>query len=82
MTVGGPVNKRFTPERLFRAESVVVLGAGTAEGRRLLANAAAAGFRGRLFAVAPADAALPPGIEPVPGMAGLPAPADFAVVAS
>ena len=43
---------RFRPESLFQPRSVVVLGAGTALGDRILRNMQAGGFKGALHALA------------------------------
>ena len=66
---------RFQPERLFHPESLVVVGSGTQQGRRVVANIAAAGFGGRVIkAESAAD------IKDSADLAILAGPVDAAVV--
>src|SRR5690349_11790451 len=62
---------RFSPARLFRPDSLLIVGAETALGAQLHANILAAGFKG---AIITADAASE--------IAALPAPPDLAVIAA
>jgi acetyltransferase len=62
---------RFLPGCLFRPESVAVIGATSFDGRQVLANLQAGGFKGRIL---PLDAA--------PEIAALPTIPDLAVIAS
>ncbi|HEY7580725.1 MAG TPA: GNAT family N-acetyltransferase [Acetobacteraceae bacterium] len=61
---------RFSPARLFRPESIAVIGAGSATGRQVLANLAAGGFKGRVAA-----------LDDPSGLASLGAAPDLAAVA-
>jgi acetyltransferase len=46
---------RFSPARLFRPDSVALVGAGSGEGRQVLANLQAGGFRGDMAVLAEPD---------------------------
>ncbi len=60
---------RFSPARLFRPESIAVVGAGSGAGRQVLANLEAGGFRGDVATLAgPADVA---GLASAPDLAVL-----------
>jgi acetyltransferase len=64
---------RFSPVRLFHPESVVVIGAGSPEGRQVTANLQAGGFKGAILTLK-ADA--------VEAIAALPSAPDLALVAT
>src|SRR5271165_1527614 len=66
---------RFKAERLFRPESLIVVGAGTQPGRRVLTNIAAAGFGGRVI-----EAETAADIKDVADLAILAGPTDAALV--
>jgi acetyltransferase len=66
---------RFSAERLFRPESLIVVGAGTQPGRRVLANIAAGGFGGRVI-----EAETLGDISDVADLAILAGPVDAAAV--
>jgi acyl-CoA synthetase (NDP forming) len=51
MSVPRSLKGRFSAERLFAPESIVVCGADTKEGALVLANARAGGFKGRIMVV-------------------------------
>jgi acetyltransferase len=64
---------RFSPVSLFRPDSVAVIGAGSPEGRQVMGNLQAGGFKGTIF---PVDADDPSAI------AALPSAPDLAVLAT
>lgn len=70
---------RFSPERLFRPESVAVIGAGTEAGAQVIGNMLGAGFKGAILPVDPALKAVS-GILAYPAIASLPVAPDLAVI--
>ena len=72
---------RIRPERLFRPDSVAIIGATTAAGRQIMTNLLASGFHGSILPVASALRALS-GVLAYPDVESLPIVPDFALVAS
>jgi acetyltransferase len=72
---------RFSPERLFRPDSVAVIGATSAEGAQVMANLMEGGFKGAILPVEPSIKAVS-GVLAYPDVASLPVAPDVAVIAS
>jgi acetyltransferase len=64
---------RFHPISLFRPQSVVVIGSGSAEGSQVLGNLQSGGFKGEILSLEAGHA---------PGIAALPIAPDLAVIAT
>ena len=62
---------RFSPARLFRPDSIAVVGAGSEVGAQVTANLQAGGFKGGMLHADTAE-----------GIAALPSAADLAVIAT
>ncbi len=71
---------RLRPESLFRPSSVTVIGAGSAQGRQIVANLLAGGFQGPILPVEAAVGAIA-GVLAYPAVAALPLIPDLAVFA-
>ncbi len=73
MPVPRTLKGRFSAERLYAPRSIVLCGAGTEAGQRVLANMEQAGFAGRLMVLARAatDSAKPPDLPEIPDLAVL-----------
>ncbi len=71
---------RIRPERLFRPNSVAVIGATTAAGRQITGNLLSGGFHGSILPVAP-DLKAISGVLAYPDVASLPVVPDLALVA-
>ena len=80
-TLPPPPAARLRPERLFRPESVAVIGATTPAGRQIVANMQGGGFEGSVLPVA-SDAKAVSGILAYPDVAALPVPPDLALIAT
>ena len=72
---------RFSPSKLFRPESVAVLGVDTALGKQVMANLLGAGFKGAILPVLPGGGAVG-GVLAYPDVATLPVAPDLAVIAT
>ncbi len=72
---------RFSPTKLFRPESVAVIGAETVLGRQVMANLLGAGFKGAILPVLPGGGAVN-GVLAYPDIAVLPVAPDLAVIAT
>ncbi len=72
---------RFSPSKLFRPESVAVLGVDTALGKQVMANLLGAGFKGAILPVLPGGGAAG-GVLAYPDVATLPVAPDLAVIAT
>ena len=72
---------RFSPAKLFRPESVAVIGAETVLGRQVMANLLGAGFKGAILPVLPGGGAVN-GVLAYPDVAALPVAPDLAVIAT
>ena len=72
---------RFSPSKLFRPESVAVLGVDTAMGKQVMANLLGAGFKGAILPVLPGGGAVG-GVLAYPDVAALPVAPDLAVIAT
>ena len=71
---------RFRSDRLFRPESIAVLGAGTATGGLVLRNLLGGGFKGAILPVGPGLPAAQ-GVLAYPDVASLPIAPSLAVIA-
>jgi acetyltransferase len=79
MTIARGVKGKFSAERLYAPQSVVLVGATSIEGGRVLANLRGGGFHGNIYAIGegPDDNA----VKFVPSIAALPEAPDLAVLA-
>jgi len=72
---------RFRAESLFHPESVAVIGAGSAEGSKVMANLLAGGFKGAVLPVESRQGSIR-GVLAYPTIAALPIAPDMAVIAT